>query len=75
MAYVKKKRKPAGHLALETWAAFNEVVTGFNEAKCNIMLKIEKAHRNRPQFISRLMSRRARARRLAERKELSKAGK
>ncbi len=75
MVYVKKKRKPCGHQALETWATLNKHVTKLDEAGCRKMLAVEKAHRNRRQYLGRLLSRLNRVRRARERRELTKGSK
>lgn len=70
MAYVKKVRKPTGHAALETWEALNAFMRKADEKTCATLLKTEKSHRNRLQYVQRIHSRLNRVRRARERKLL-----
>jgi hypothetical protein len=64
------KDTPVGHSALKSWIDLNAYIMKANKKQCEELLKIEREHRNRNQFVKRIHSRLNKVRADAERTEL-----
>ena len=63
---------PVGHKWLVSWVVLNTNLMEAKLAACEKLLEIEKKHRRRHEFLTRIHSRINRLRRVEERKKIAK---